>query len=546
MRKITVNKSDEAAVVVEKIIETDAKQVVLSIPRFSHLAGSLSNFHLLKREAEALGKELFIESVDDRVIELAGLSKLKSVNPFFSKNKRNFSDIVAPTVSKRKRKLLVEKNFWNEDEDQEKSEQYFWDKQSGFLESESLETEKQSKLMKLRKFLPPLKMPRFRVSSLPRFPWKISLFLILVIAGIWILFKELPRATITINAKTADWSYNDSILTDRTAKADSKNLTIPNQAFSQKKNLELKFSATGKKQVERKAGGKILVYNSYSSDPQPLVANTRFISPEGKLFRLTKNIVVPGAKISEGKIIPSNIETEVIADAAGTDYNISPVKLFTIPGFKGTPKYQAFYGESKEAMAGGFIGEVGYPTANDISAAKTNIAKALEDGLKVAVYSQIPAEFKILPDAAHFKITNQTIKEEVDENNNFSIFSEAKINIIGFRESDLLGVLIKRAEEERGSEYEVISKKLGYGISRADFESGKMSFLVNFKANMRYKIDLELLRNRISGRSELDLRAIIFSLPGINSASISLWPFWVNKVPVDTERVKIKVEPVSA
>lgn len=534
-KKIIVNKSDEAAVVVEKIIDTDAKQVVLSIPRFSHLAGSLSNFHLLKREAEALGKELFIESVDDRVIELAGLSKLKAVNPFFSKNKKNFSDIVAPTAPKRKRKLTVEKDFWNEQESPEKSEKYFWDKQAGFSESEPVKQTTEIPEIK--------KKYKFNVPSFSRFPWKLSLFVVVVIAGAWILLKELPRATITINAKTADWAYNDSILADRAAKADSKTLTIPNQTFSQKKNLELKFPATGKKQVERKASGKITVYNSYSSDPQPLVANTRFISPEGKLFRLTKNIVVPGAKISEGKIIPSSIETEVMADAAGTDYNIGPVKLFAIPGFKGTPKYQAFYAESKESMSGGFIGEVGYPTANDISAAKQNIAKALEDGLKAAVYSQIPAEFKILPDASRFAVNNQTVKEEVDADNNFSIFSEATMNVVGFRESDLLAVLIKRAEEEQSSEYEVVSKELNYGNARADFDSGKMSFLINFKTKLRQKIDLESLKNNIAGKSEPDLRAIIFALSGVDSANISLWPFWVSKVPLDQAKVTIKIQP---
>lgn len=520
MKKIIVNKSDEAAVVVEKIIETDDRQVVLNIPRFSHLAGSLSNFHLLKREADVLGKEIFIESVDDRIIELANLSGLKAVNPFFAKNKRGFSDIIAPAIIRGKKKLVAEKIFWEERE--EPLEEKF--------------PEKRTKSWVSWKF----KMPSFL-----KLPWKTSLILALVIAGFWVLFKELPRADITINAKTADWSYKDSILTERSARPDSKTLTMPNQTFFQKKNMEMKFPATGKKQVEHKATGKILVYNSYSSDPQPLIANTRFTSPEKKTFKLVKGIVVPGAKILEGRILPSTIETEVAADQAGPDYNIGPVKLFTIPGFKGTPKYQAFYGESKESMAGGFIGEVGYPTAGDISAAKKEIAKALEDNLKITVYSQVPSEFKVLPDAVSFAIIKQTIKEEVDENNNFSIFAEAKMNIVGFREGDLLKILMGRAEEERGSEYEVISKDLSYGLARADFDTGKMSFLVNFKANLRYKIDVESLKNKITGKPELDLRAIIFALPGIESANISLWPFWVNKVPLDPERVNVKIEPES-
>src|SRR3989344_1083263 len=92
--KITVNKRDEAAEVVEKIIDSQAEEIVLSVPRFSKLTDSLSNFHLIRREADLLKKKIIIESVDDKAIELASLAKLESVNPFFVKSRRQFSDIV--------------------------------------------------------------------------------------------------------------------------------------------------------------------------------------------------------------------------------------------------------------------------------------------------------------------------------------------------------------------------------------------------------------------------------------------------------------------
>ena len=101
------------------------------------------------------------------------------------------------------------------------------------------------------------------------------------------------------------------------------------------------------------------------------------MSPDGKIFLLTKNITVPAAKISEGKIIPSSIDTDVVAEKAGADYNIAPVKLFTIPGFKGGPKYNAFYGESKDSMAEGFVGEIAYPTPADITSATQKIKDTL-------------------------------------------------------------------------------------------------------------------------------------------------------------------------
>ncbi len=536
MRKITVNKSDEVAVVVEKIIEADTREVVLSIPRFSHLVESLSNFHLLKREADALGKKVIIESLDDRVIELAELSGLKAVNPFFAKTKRQFSDIMAPRAQKEKEGP--------------------WRKEAVSFEEESLvpsvgrETfqPKRNFLPRLLKLFKPPKLS-FGIKT-PKLHWKPAVILVLAIAAGWLVFRELPRASIDIVSKKASWSYNDSIITSKSAKADAKNLTIPNQVFVQKKNVELKFPATGRKQVEKKAAGKITVYNAYSSDPQPLVINTRFLTPDDKLFRLVKGITVPGAKIVEGKIVPSSIEADIVADQAGPEYNIGPVKLFTIPGLKGTPKYQAFYGESKEAMSGGYIGEMAYPTEQDISAAKAEVAKVLEDGIKAAAYSQAPAGFKILDDAAKFEIANYSVGKEADSEGKFSVFGEARMTIISFKEEDLLNILFARAKEEANAEggaaadFEVRTHELKYGLARADFSSGKMSFLINFKADLSYAIDAEALRNRIMGRPEKDLRAITSPLwsTGNATVTISLWPFWVKRVPLDPDRIKITID----
>src|SRR3989344_3231387 len=94
IKKIYVNKSDEPTLIAEKIIDTDAGEIVLNIPKFSKIADSLANFHLIKREAEALDKKVIIESVDDKVIELCGISGIEAVNPFFVKSRRQFSDIV--------------------------------------------------------------------------------------------------------------------------------------------------------------------------------------------------------------------------------------------------------------------------------------------------------------------------------------------------------------------------------------------------------------------------------------------------------------------
>jgi len=523
---------------VEKIIEAPEQEIVLAIPKFSHLGESLSNFNLLKREADALEKKIIIESVDDHIVELAEMSGLTAINPFFAKNKRQFSDILGPKTAISGKKKPAVSVFQPEEAGKNLEEEFASLEENLYREPFASKRQKwRIKFPKIKFSLPKVRFPEFgkkfflAVGSL-------AVLGVLVFAGM----KVLPRAKVIIAAQTQEWAYNDSVTTDKSASLDVVKMVIPNQIFSQKKNVSLRFPASGKRQVEKRASGIISIYNSYSSDPQPLVAQTRFMTPDGKVFRLTKGITVPGAKISEGKIVPSSIEAEVVADKPGPDYNIGPVKLLTIPGFKGTPKYQAFYGELTGNMSGGFVGEVAYPTEDDIKKAKTSIQNTLESGIRTALLAQIPKEFKVLDGSSRYKILEQTIDSEADASGSFGIFSESQMIIIAFKEENLKELLVRRARKDNGEDFEIKTSDLEYGLARADFDRGLLSFPVNFKAVLARKIDAEALKKAIAGKSELELKAAVFGLPGLKSATISLWPFYVKNVPVDLEKITVIVQ----
>lgn len=559
MKKININKSDEAALIVEKIIESDSDEVILIIPRFSQLGESLSNFHLLKREADAIDKKILIESVDNHVIELAELAGIEAMNPFFVKNKRQFADIIPKkeksvsgrASNKRDEPISLKETHYKEDSDNRGD---FFKKLSSNLSLDEFE-KKQGNIIRRKEKLEDTeesendrgieRLEEEKESIFNRIPIKTIIGTLVLGAAVFVAVTILPKVDLKLASKKIEWSYNDSIITQLSAKADYKTATIPNQKSTSSKNLDMKFPATGKKQVSEKATGKITVYNSYSSSAQTLVKDTRFLSPDGKIFKLAKQIIVPGAEISEGKIIPSSIGADVIAEKAGEEYNVGPVKLFQIPGFKGTPKYAAFYAESKGDMTGGFIGEISYPTASDIAAAKKKIKETLESSLKTELYSKISSDFKIIEGSSSFATLKEDVKEAVDKDGNFSIFSEAQLSIISFKESDLIDILSQGAEAEKGEDYAIKSHDLSYGIARMDVGSGRLSFPITFKAVLSYKIDIEKIKSEIAGMPDIKLREVIFSLPGIdmeNQNIVSFWPFWVKTVPKNLNKINILVD----
>lgn len=82
-----------------------------------------------------------------------------------------------------------------------------------------------------------------------------------------------------------------------------------------------------------KTKGKVTIYNEFSPDPQTLLATTRLLSENGKIFRLINETIVPGYKKTSADIEAGTIEAEIIADEAGSELDTNSSKL-VFPGFK--------------------------------------------------------------------------------------------------------------------------------------------------------------------------------------------------------------------
>jgi hypothetical protein len=523
VERIQVSKNDEIALIVERIIDSGAEEVILTIPRFSKLAESSANFHLIKRESDLLNKRIVVESVDDKVIDFCQAVDLESLNPVLVK-KRHISDIVSAPAPAR------------EEASAEPTQ-----KISKKTETQDLATKKEKKKLTINfsksKSLSPIGQTD-EISKPKRTPVRrrsiISAILgVVVVVLASFIFRVIPKVDIEITTTKTPWEFNDKITLNK-----SEGNT---QVFSDTRNLSATYPASGVEKINRYAKGFIKVYNAYSSEAQPLVRRTRFVTPDGKIFRLTEAITVPPAKVVEGRIIPSSIEAEVIADEAGEDFNVGPVSNYTIPGFKGTAKYEGFYGSSEGSMKGGFVGEAAVPTDEDVLKAKENISIRIEDVVSSSLLSSLPGDFKIIAGATDFQITKQNVITETDNQGNFSVFAEAEMDIVAFKEADVLEILIGKMKDDLGEDYEFNSISINYGDAVTNFDTGQLTFLVEVSALSYRPVDTETLRNRILGQREEDLRVTISSLPGFEDGKVSFWPFWVKAVPSRPSRVGIDI-----
>ncbi|TSC82084.1 MAG: Uncharacterized protein G01um101420_614 [Parcubacteria group bacterium Gr01-1014_20] len=517
MKKIFVGKNDSIAEVVEKILEEEDLEIVLVVPKNTILEESVSNFHLIKREASEAGKSILIESVDEGVLALAKASHIEAIHPLFKKRKRgsSLSDIVpmdeagSPELTEDD---LVRKPEVKSSKNRRLEEAY-----------EASETKKSS-----RWFL----RPAFLM---------VWLCVVLALVGYFWVASSFAKAEIFINFKETPWQHKgDVIAKAEINKISASENSLPAEVFTQAKNATELFPATGRASVKEKATGKIVIYNAYSSAKQGLVVDTRFLTPDNKIFRLTKSVTIPGAEIKEGKIIPSSIEADVAADQPGAEYNLGPVEGLSIPGFKGTPKYQAFYGSLVKAT-GGFIGEKSVPTEKDIAMAKEKTAELLKATLKNEFLNNRPKDFKIFDEAYEIKVTKISVNKSTDEKGNFQVTGEATLKGVAFREGDVTTYL--KALASRDYEQSVFKDiKIDYSQIKADLVKGEIRFNLEVTANLVPEFSADSFKDQVIGRKIEDVRSLVLSLPGLDTARVSVWPVWVKKIPQNTAKIKINVD----
>lgn len=354
----------------------------------------------------------------------------------------------------------------------------------------------------------------------------------------------LPAAKVAIVPKKEKSILDVAVVVDKNVSQVSIE-KIPGQLVQIEKPFEREFPATGKKTVSEKAKGTVTVYNAFSSSPQTLVATTRFLSKTGKLFRLVASTTIPGASVEDGKIIPNAVDVEVVADQPGDEFNIGPSD-FTIPGFQGTPKFAGFYGKSTSAMAGGLTGEFRVVSKEDLEKAKDAVRQEIEGGARQELLSKIPADLKFIAGAEEERVSEIIASREVGAKaETFTLKAKLTLRALLFKESDLetLADQVIGAKISADQTLTPESRKLSYGKPELNVTQGWMKLSVSVEQEIMGKIDSAALKEKLAGKNETEIRGIISQEKGVESATVTFWPFWVSSAPRSSGKIQVIIQP---
>ncbi len=357
-----------------------------------------------------------------------------------------------------------------------------------------------------------------------------------VIIGVGLaIFFLYSKATLAIVLK------NQTIPVDLTATStkDGVNSSIPYSIITLEKSESVELSGTvSNTQVSKKASGTITIYNNYSTASQDLVATTRFQTPGGLVYRIDKDITVPGQTTSNGQTVPGSIDAVVYADQPGSQYNVGKTD-FIIPGFQGTAKASGFYAKSKTDITGGYVGNATSVSDDEMNTKTEAIKNTIQQELIAQAKSETPDTFIFFPTGLIVNFTSEATT------------TDGKTMLVGrgvaFSPIFNKALLTDTINKASNTNYAVLDGWEGLQV-QFDNTQGLISgeapaIQVHLSGNLTVGQDINIgeLQRALAGKPKTDLPQILNNYTSILSANATIRPFWKTSFPNDAQKINVNI-----
>jgi hypothetical protein len=373
-----------------------------------------------------------------------------------------------------------------------------------------------------------------------------SLFALLTV-GITLTYLFVPKAKVVVTLKEQNAKFKfEATAKSSQAEINIKERLIPVELIDQEVKKTVTYQATGSADgKEQKASGKVMIYNEFNSENQSLVATTRLITSDGKIFRLVKGVTVPGMAKVGSETKPGVVEVEVTADQPGEEYNIGPAQ-FKIPGFQGGPKYDKFYAKSEAAMAGGGTSQSNIKkiSKNDLTSAKSKAEQELKKSNAEDLKSKTGSESRLIEESVELGSVQVTCPSEGQVAESFECTAISNVKGFIVQIKDLEELAANDLVQSSGSEIELSNNEIVYHFVsvKPDFSAQTISFKVEGSGQSKSSLDEQKLKTELTGMGRDNLPEILKKYPQIKEIMVDFWPnIFINKIPIDPDDFTLEI-----
>ena len=373
---------------------------------------------------------------------------------------------------------------------------------------------------------------RLSANKPPRFPYiTLGIAALVVAASIGALFY-FSTTKVVVTPSTVSAAVQNAFTANKSGGA------LPFEIITAQKIASQSVKGSGSQAVNASASGTITVYNAQAK-AQTLVANTRFATSAGLIFRIRAAITVPGGTSAK----PGSTTVKVYADKAGSSYNVGPTS-FTVPGFAGTAQETMVYARSISTMAGGASGNVPIVDATLEKQARSALQSALAPDLMESIKAQVPSGYVLVPGAV--TAAYEDLESAPSATTGMvEIKEQGTITAVIFPNAALASAI---ASSVAGLGYQgepltlaSADNLLLAAANMPNLNDEVFSFTLAGTAALTYVIDKDRISAAVAGKTSSAAEVALTNYPEVKRAVIIPRPFWRRTLPQDPSSILVVI-----
>lgn len=536
---IYIDIDDEITAIVDKLQASDSNIVALVLPKRATVLQSIINMKLLKRAADEAGKKAVLITSEVGLIPLAGATGM-----YVAKNLQSKPEIPeAPDGP-------------SSDEDEEITDMADEDPDSkvgkiagaaaigataGAMMSDKASASIPEKSAKKAK------KPKSSATKIPNFDKfrkktfiTIGVVILLIVVWYFAVFV-MPTATIVIDTDNENIASTFEFTANTNATSvEVGDKSVPAELATIDKQDSQTAPATGTKDVGTKAKGSVTIRNCTDA-PIAIKAGTG-VSSNNQTYIMQSALALGSGNFdsdSNCKSSGSHVgAVQVVASDNGDDYNLGSGGSYSVAGFNSS------VGGTGTAMTGGSSKTITVVTTSDANTAKEKL-NTKDDTIKADLVKSLEDKGYYAIESTYNKSNEKTtISPQVgQEGSEVKVSYSATFTMLGVKKDDLRKIVEDNIKDQVDTEKQAIQSD---GIDSATYEvlndlnDDKITISYNGQVEVGPDINIDELKTLVAGQKKGDTENIVRELPSVTDATVKYSPFWVNKTPKNTAKIKIE------
>lgn len=292
------------------------------------------------------------------------------------------------------------------------------------------------------------------------------------------------------------------------------------------------YSASGEEVKGEEISGKVKIINNYTKS-QALVATTRLLSADNKLFRLKNAVTVPAG---------GSVEADVYPDKPGADMAIAPTK-FIIPGLWAGLQ-DKIYAESSVAFTYNTISEK-YITQADVDKATQELNDLLVKKVKDKVgakngYDQVV--YQTSSSTAQIELVDAKVG---DKKGQFTVKAKNIVNVISFSSEDVVKIAQKKSASTASGDStltEIDRSNLQYQLESYNVQDNMATLKVDFTSRVASADSDFVDKSKLVNLNQPQIENYLKGIKEIDSFELHFFPSFLKRSPALVDRIYVEVK----